>query len=48
MDFGPHTPFIAAAYSASILAIAALIAMRVHRFREANRAEKSNTDMRNN
>ena len=40
MDYGSHTPFILAAYSVSIVAIAALIGVRVAQFRAAKRAEQ--------
>lgn len=40
MDYGAHTPYILAAYAVSIIAIGVLIALRIHRYRAANHAER--------
>lgn len=41
MNYGAHTFYIAAAYGASILAIAGLIAWRLAAFRKARQAEEN-------
>lgn len=47
MDYGPHTPFIAAAYGVSIIVIGAMIAFRLYRFRKAMRAEDTRRQSEN-
>ncbi len=44
MDFGSHTPYIVVAYGASIVALAGLIAMRLRRFKAAQRGESENRE----
>ncbi|WDI30866.1 heme exporter protein CcmD [Hyphococcus flavus] len=41
MDFGSHTPYILAAYGASILVLGGLITLRVRWFRNVMKKEKN-------
>jgi len=43
MEYGAHTPYILAAYGFSIIAIGALIVLRVRRFKAALRAESESS-----
>ncbi|MEO1136030.1 MAG: heme exporter protein CcmD [Pseudomonadota bacterium] len=45
MDYGAHTPFVFAAYAASIIAIAALIFWRLKDFQNARRREREETKL---
>lgn len=46
MDYGAHTPFVVAAYAASIFAIAALIFWRLKDFRKAQAREEEESGPR--
>ncbi len=40
MDFGPHTPYIAAAYAVSIITIALLVVWRARALKSAQADER--------